>query len=119
MASPKNYLHDHYVLLLASINSFLAIAGIIFVFIKLISINHANGYIVQYRPSLGVGSYQTGSIDQLISFTVFALIILILNLVLSYKAYKIHRQLATVILTLGILLLILNIIISNALLKLR
>jgi hypothetical protein len=38
---------------------------------------------------------------------------------LSLRAYKIHRQLAIAVLSLGILLLLLTIIISNALLVLR
>ncbi len=119
MATPKKYFHDHFVLLLLSINVFLAIAGIIFIIIKLISTSHGSGYIVQYRPSLGVSSYQTGSVMQLISFTMFAGIIGITNVALSYRAYRIHRQLSVTILSLGILLLVLTIIISNSLLLLR
>jgi hypothetical protein len=118
MATHKKYFHDHYVLLLLSINGFLAVAGIIFVLLRLDS-SHGGGYIVQYRPSLGVSAYQTGSILQLISFTVFAALVMGLNTVLSYRVYKIHRQLAITVLSLGVLLLVLNIIVSNALLLLK
>jgi hypothetical protein len=55
----------------------------------------------------------------LISFSVFAALILAINIGLSYRTYMIHRQLAVAVLSLGILLLILTIIISNALLVLR
>ncbi|HSX47673.1 MAG TPA: hypothetical protein VLF63_02775 [Patescibacteria group bacterium] len=119
MSLTKNYLHDHFILLLASVNFFLSLSGFLYILIKLFGINHANGYIVQYRPELGVGSYQTGGIEQLIGFSLFAIIILVIGLLLSYRVYKIHRQLAIVILFLGILLLTLNIIIGNALIKLR
>jgi len=119
MATTKKYIHDHFVLLLVTINGFLAAAGIIYVLLKVFSNDHSSGYIVQYRPNLGVGAYQTGTTLDLLSFTVFAAIILVINVLLSYKAYKIHRQLAISILTLGIMLLALNIIISNALLRLR
>jgi hypothetical protein len=118
MATPKKYFHDHYVLLLLSVNGFLSVAGIIFVLLRLAS-SHGGGDIIQYRPSLGINAYQTGSSLQLVSFTVFAALILALNSILSYKVYKIHRQLAITVLSLGILLLILNIIISNALLLLK
>ena len=118
MATSKKYFQDHFVLLLLSINTFLAIAGIIFILLRLSS-SHGNGYIVQYRPNLGINSYQTGSVLELISFIIFGLLIMFINTSLSYRLYKIHRQLSIVILSLGILLLVLTIIISNALLLLR
>jgi hypothetical protein len=119
MSTTKKYFQDHFVLLLVSINGFLALSAIIFILIHLLSTSHSNGYIVQYRPSLGVNSYQTGGILQLFSFTVFALLVVVTNIALSYRVYKIQRQLAIGILGLGILLLVLTIIISNALLLLR
>jgi hypothetical protein len=118
MAIQKKYFHDHFVLLLLSINVFLTAAGIIFILVRL-STSHGNSYIVQYRPSLGINSYQTGSVLELISFTAFAALIMAINSVLSYRVYKIHRQLAVAILSLGLVLLLLTIIISNALLLLR
>lgn len=118
MASSKKYFHDHYVLLLLSINAFLAIAGSIIILLRL-STSHGSSYIVQYRPSLGINAYQSGSVVELISFVAFALLVLVIHSVLSMRAYKIHRQLAIAILGLGILLLLLTIIISNALLVLR
>jgi hypothetical protein len=106
MASSKKYFHDHFVLLLLSINAFLAIAGSLFILVRL-------------SPSLGINAYQNGSIIELLSFVAFALLVLVVHGLLSLRAYKIHRQLAIVILGLGILLLLLTIIISNALLVLR
>lgn len=114
----KKYFHDHFVLLLLSINAFLAVFCIIFVFVRL-STEHSTSYITQYRPSLGINAYQTGSVMDLVSFAFFAAIVLAANTSISYRVYKIHRQLAVVILSLGMLLLILTIIISNALLVLR
>ena len=118
MASTKQYFHDHFVLLLLSINGFLAIAGSIFILLRL-SASHGSGYIVQYRASLGINAFKTGTLKDLLSFVVFALIVLAITSILSHRAYKIHRQLAIAILSLGILLLSLTIIISNALLMLR
>lgn len=118
MANSKQYFHDHFVLLLLSVNAFLAIAGSIFILLRL-STSHGTGYIVQYRASLGINAFKTGGIIDLLSFIAFALLVLAVHFVLSRRAYQIHRQLAIAILSLGILLLGLTIIISNALLVLR
>jgi hypothetical protein len=118
MSGEKKYFHDHLVLLLLSLNAFLAVAGSIFILLRL-STSHGTSYIVQYRSSLGVNAFQTGTVVQLISFVAFAALALAVHTMLSLRAYKIHRQLAITILSLGILLLILGVIISNALLALR
>jgi hypothetical protein len=118
MATPKKYFHDHLVLLLLSLNVFAAVAGSIFVLVKLTS-THGNSYIVQYRPSLGADAFKTGSVTDLLAFAAFAVIVLVAHTVLSLRAYQIHRQLALAILGLGILLLVLTVIVSNALLVLR
>ena len=118
MASSKKYFHDHFVLLLLSINAFLAVAGSIFILLRL-STSHGTGYIVQYRASLGINAFKTGHLIDLLSFIAFALLVLLIHFLLSRRAYRIHRQLAITVLSLGILLLALTIIISNALLVLR
>lgn len=118
MSSPKKYFHDHLVLLLLSINAFLAIFGSIFMLLRL-STGQGSGYIVQYRSNLGINAFQTGSVIDLLSFVAFAALVLAAHSILSLKAYHVHRQLAIAILGLGILLLVLTIIISNALLVLR
>lgn len=117
MATPKKYFHDHLVLVLLSINIFLAVAGSIFILLRL-STSHGTGFIVEYR-SLGINNFKTGSVVDLLSFVAFAGLALVTHFMLSMRAYKIHRQLAIAILSLGILLLTLAIIISNALLILR
>ncbi|MGC1177269.1 MAG: hypothetical protein WA843_04325 [Candidatus Saccharimonadales bacterium] len=118
MATPKTYFHDHVVLLLLSTNAFLAIAGSILTLVRL-STSHGNGFIVQYRPSLGVSAFKTGGVSALLSFIAFAVLVLTVHTALSLRAYHIHRQVTLAILSLGVLLLTLAIIISNALLVLR
>lgn len=118
MAASKKYFHDHLVLLLLSLNAFAAVAGAIFILVKLVS-THGNSYIVQYRPSLGADAFKTGSVTDLLAFASFAIVVLVAHTVLSLRAYQIHRQLALAILGLGILLLVLTVIVSNALLVLR
>ncbi len=118
MTVPKKYFHDHFILLLLSINVFLAIADSIYILLRL-GAGHGNSYIIQYRPSLGISAYQAGSVLELFSFAGFAIIVLITHGALSMRAYKIHRQLAISILYLGVLLLLLTAIVGNALLVLH
>lgn len=121
MSSPKKYFHDHVVLLLLSINAFIAIAGSLYMLVSLSS-RHSTTYIVQCRDCSNVGAidrFTNGSIVSLLSLAAFALMVLAIHTILSLRTYKIHRQLAVVILCLGILLLSLTVIIGNALLSLR
>lgn len=118
MATSRKYFHDHLVLLLLSVNAFLSLAAGLFVLLRL-SAGHGNGYIVQYRPSLGINAFKTGSVTELLGFIGFALVIFVVHVMLSMRAYHVHRQLAITILSMGILLLVLAIIVSNALLVLR
>jgi hypothetical protein len=89
-----------------------------FVLLRLSS-NHGNGYIVQYRSNLGLDAFKTGTITELLSFVGYAILVPVVHTVLSLRTYSIHRQLSIIILALGVLLLILAIIVSNALLVLR
>ena len=121
MAISKQYFHDHLVMLLLSVNAFLAVGGSIFILLSL-SAGHSNSYIIQCRDCSNpdaVNKFTNGSVVGLLSFVVFAALVLATHAVLSFRAYKIHRQLAIAILALGVLLLILTIIVSNALLVLR
>ena len=117
MATSKKFFNDHLVLVLVSINVFLAIACCLFILLRL-STSHGVP-TVQYRASLGISAFKTGSVVDIVALAVFTIVTLISNLGLSLGTYKINRQLAIVILTLGILLLILTAIVSNALLVLR
>jgi hypothetical protein len=74
---------------------------------------------VQYRSNLGLDAFKTGSVSGLLSFVGFAVLTPVIHTLLSLRTYAIHRQLAIVILALGVLLLVLAIIVSNALLILR
>ena len=120
MAVPKQYFHDHLVMLLLSINAFLAVGGSLFILLSLGS-SHSNGYIIQCRDCsnpAAANRFTNGGVTGLLSFVVFAALVLTAHIVLSLRAYKIHRQLAISILALGVLLLTLMIIVSNALLVL-
>jgi hypothetical protein len=118
MTSTAKYFRDRMIMLLFSTNVFLALAASLFVLLRLSS-NHGNGYIVEYRSNLGIDAFKTGNVAGLLSFVAFALLVVVIHVLLSLRVYRIHRQLSVVILGLGVLLLILSIIVSNALLVLR
>ncbi|MEO7364597.1 MAG: hypothetical protein ABIV43_03780 [Candidatus Saccharimonadales bacterium] len=118
MAIPKKYVHDHLVLLLLSSNFFLALLTVILMVVRL-STSHGTGYIVQYRSTLGINDFKTGSLSELLAFLVFAVLVVAIHTTLSIRAYPIHRQVAIAILGLGTMLLVFGLVISNALLVLR
>ena len=117
MDIPKKYLHDRLVLLLIAINAFLTVIATLLILFKLGG--HGNGYFVQYRSNLGLNAYKVGNAGSLLSFVVFAWLVMAFHTYISIKTYHIRRHLAIVGLAFGTLLLALTIIISNALLVLR
>lgn len=118
MAVPKEYFHDRVVLLLITINAFLAALGSILVLLNL-DPGRNEGYIVQYRESLGISAFKTGQSTDLIAFIGLMGIVLAVNIIISMRIYHIHRQFAVTILGMGVFLLLIGIIVSNALLVLR
>jgi len=121
MNIPAKYFHDRLVLLLLSVNIFLALAVSVFTILQL-SARHTNDYIVQCRDCSNiayVGRFTHGGIGELLSFVVFALLVLAVHTALSLRTYQINRQLSVTILALGMLLLVIAGIVSNALLVLR
>ena len=121
MVMPKKYFRDHLVLSLLSANVFLALLSSILVLVRL-GAGYGNAYIVQCRDCSNreaVNKFAYGSVTYLLGFITFAILVLFTHAVLSLRAYRINRQLAVAILGLGILLLVLTIIVSNALLDQR
>lgn len=115
MHIPKKYYHDRLVLLLLSVCLFLVLLQIVAVFI-----GQGNGgklHLIQYRPYLGRLSAYTYSSSVLtyVSFIVFAAIVMVVHSIMSIKLYTIRRHYSLVILSMGVLLLGLSIIVSNAL----
>lgn len=118
MANVKNYFHDRMVLLLLSVNAFLTVLSVLSVLLRLQG--GGEGFIVQYRENIGVSNaFKPGEIGQVLVFIVFAVLVLVVHGLLSYKVYHIRRQLSLFVLALGSLLLGLSIIVANALLALH
>lgn len=117
MAIPKKFFHDQFVLLLLSVNAFLVLVNTIWILLRLDNAR-STGFIVEYRDNLGISAYKTGQATDMLAFIVFAFLVLGINAVLSWRVYGHHRNYSLVVLSLGTLLLVLSIIISNALLVL-
>lgn len=118
MPIPKKYLHDKLVLLLLSANIFLAFLCAVLIFLRL-NIGQGEGYIVEYRSNLGISAFRVGSITGILSFAVFAVLIVVVNISLSVRTYRIRRDLSLSVLAAGILLLLMGIIVSNSLMVLH
>ncbi len=118
MQIPKKYFHDRLILFLLSINGFLTLLTTILILLRLDS-NNTDSYLVQYRSNLGIGGYQYQS-NGATFFTIilFAVSIFAINTVLSMRIYDEKRSFAITILSLGTLLAVLTLIVSNAMLVL-
>jgi hypothetical protein len=117
----KSYFQDRLVLLLLSVNAFLAFLASLLILLRVGS-GGSSGFIVQCRDCSNandINKFTTGHAADMLAFIGFALIVLASNVILSWRSYHIRRQLSLTILVLGMLLLILCIIVSNALLALR
>ena len=106
------------ILLLLSVQLFLATIGSVWILFKL-GAGHGTGYIVEYRANRGIDAFRTGGVNELTAFIAFLLLVLVAHTVLSIKTFHIKRQLSVIVLSLGVLLMVLAIIVSNALLVLH
>lgn len=118
MTVPKRYFHDRLILLLLTTNSFITILITVLLLLRL-ETGRGGGYIVQYRANLGLGAYKAGSAFEILSFIALAMIVFVLHLMLSMRVYHPRRHLALAVLGLGLLLLIMALVVTNALLVLR
>lgn len=113
----KKYFHDRFVLLMLSVNLFLAFVAIASILLRLG--DTGTSYIQSYRSNLGLDSYAVGGVEQIISFAVFALLVLGGQFYISLKLHPVRREVSWIVMMLGALLLVLTLIVSNALLRLR
>ena len=119
MQLSRRFLHDKWVLILLSINIFLAIVCVLLVLLRFGADGGGSDYIVQYRANLGISAFKTGSLLSILSFAAYAVVVTVINIMLSMRMYNLRRQLSLATLGLGALLLIFALIVSNALLGLR
>lgn len=118
MHPSKRYIHDRLVLLLISASAFFVALTALSVLWQLGSVR-SEGYITQYRPSLGLSAFEKGDSLEIIAFPVFAALVFFFHLILSIKTYHIRRHFSLAVLGMGFLLILLALIISYSLLRLR
>lgn len=119
MATQKHFLQDRTALLLVSGAAFLTLAAVVLILLKVGADQGSSNFIVSYRASLGIDRYTTGTVTDMFSFVFAALLIFGLSLTLSFRTYKVKRELSLVVLALAFPLLLFLIVVSNALLVLR
>jgi uncharacterized BrkB/YihY/UPF0761 family membrane protein len=115
-AKAEGFLHDRRVLLVLSVNVFLALVAILSVALRL---PRGSSTIVQYRAPLGIDAFQSGGELSLVSFIVFAVVILGSHSLLAYRVYPIKHQLSLLVLLLGSLLFVVAAIVGSALLAVQ
>lgn len=113
----KEYFHDRIVLLLLTVNVFIAILCVATVLLRLG--DFGSNYIQSYRSNLGLNAYSVGGTGQMISFALYAVLIVAGQFFVSLRFYAIRRAVAWIVMLLATLLLVLCLIISNSLLGLR
>lgn len=119
MHIPKNYFQDRLVLLLISVNAFFAVLTTLLILFRLRG-GGSDGYIGQYHANLGILSgFEPGSAMTFFAFIALAVFVLVFHTMLSMRMYHRRRQFSITVLWLGLLLLILSLIVSNALLVLQ
>ncbi len=117
MHTPKRFIHDRLVLLLLTANTFFTILTSVLILLR-VGASRNEGYIIQYRPSLGLSRYIKGDKSDIFSFALFCIVVLVLHTYLSIRVYHIRRHLSLVILAMGLLLILLALVISYSLLLL-
>jgi ABC-type long-subunit fatty acid transport system fused permease/ATPase subunit len=75
--------------------------------------------IIRYQVSLGLAGFQRADVIQLYSFAIMALIISITAIVVSAKMHRRRRNLSVLVLSLAIVALFFNLIVSGAILNLQ
>lgn len=113
----KKYFHDRFVLLMLTLNFFLAFVTAAVIFLRLG--DTSTPYIESYRQNLGLNAYSVGGAGQIISFAAFSALVMVGQFFISLKLHRIRKHAAWAVMLLASLLLILSLIVSNALLELR
>lgn len=119
MLETKKYFQDKLILLLLSFEVFLMLLNTALILLRLGNQQANGGYFVQYRANLDIGAFKIGSVTPLLEFILFGVFVVAVHTALSIKMYSLRRQVAIGVLALGMLLLVVSIIVSNALLTLR
>jgi hypothetical protein len=113
----KKYFQDRPVLFLNLVVILGALINIVAVVLR-INTNQAVA-IIRYQVSLGLAGFERAGNLQLYSFLAMAALIAIVAVILSARLYNLKRYLSLLILSLSIIALFFNLIVSGAILNLQ
>ncbi len=115
MHIPKKYFHDRVILLFISSIVFLAVLNMVLILLGITSGNNLN--LVQYRPNLVLDAYtyDTSTLTY-VYFIIFGYLVMLVHIYMSMKVYVVRRYYSVTVLAMGLILIVLSIIVSNALL---
>lgn len=114
---PKTYFHDRLILLILSINTFLAAALALSAVLALN--DSSSGFIREYRSNLGLDGYEAGGIKDVLSFALFSVILYVFQIYSSTKIYHIRKHISLMILLLTMVIYIFALLVLTALLGLK
>lgn len=118
MLFPKKFFHDRTILVLLSVSLFVVIMTVLDVVLKLTQTT--GDFIVQCRNCQEyIPTFSRGSMLDILNFIIFSLLVFVVSVLLSARTYRIHRQLSVVVVFLGLLLLLFNLRVVDALLGQR
>ena len=113
----KKYFQDRPILFL---NLIVVLSALINVISTMLRIDSSQKIVVlRYQVALGLAGFQRGSVVQLYSFAIAAFLFAVVAILLSARLYKQKRDLSILILSLTIVALLFNLVVSDAILKLQ
>jgi hypothetical protein len=113
----KKYFQDRPILFL---NLIILLGAVINMLAVLLRVNTGQSIaIIRYQTSLGLAGFERADAYQLYSFAVMAVLLSIVAVILSARVYKLRRYLSIMILSLTIIALLFNLIVSGAILNLQ
>ena len=113
----KKYFQDRPILFLNLVVVLGSLINIIAVLLRVDTSRDVS--IVRYQAALGLSGYPKGSVAELYSFAVFAVLVTAISVFLSARLYTQKRALSVLLLWLTIITLFFNLIVSGAILNLQ
>jgi hypothetical protein len=117
MNNQYKYFQDRVVLLLLSLDVIISLLASLIISLKLSNLPSNYYPITQGRFPDYLKIYNHGSVASLYSIVIFILLMLFINIFLSYKTYTHKRDYSLVILSFGILLVVLAYLVSQTLIS--
>lgn len=118
MQIPKKYFEDKLALGLSSASLLIVVLTIILLVVRL-NLASGSSFIVSYRANLGIEAFKSGGILGILNFIFFSVVVFGFQTALCWRTYLIKRRLAIGVLVVGLFLLLLCLVVSNALLALH